>query len=54
MRRLRLFWRCWLGIHDYSICNQHALMTERGLCDVVIAWRNCSRCYKTKLIHILK
>jgi hypothetical protein len=44
--------QCWIR-HDCEIF-QHGFMIDTGSCAVVIAWKVCRRCAKSKLIHILK
>lgn len=49
-------WRCWLG-HRWRT-HQHGVQSdseyhEHGAVIFVIAWKQCERCAKSKLIHVL-
>lgn len=44
---------CLVGLHRKEV-KQHGFMVDTGRDDVVIAWWQCDRCAKSKLIHILK
>lgn len=44
---------CRLGFHRWEVC-QEAFLTNNGRSVPVIAWRQCERCAKSKLIHILQ
>jgi hypothetical protein len=44
---------CLLGFHKWQVY-QEGLMVTSGRHDVVMAWKLCMHCCKTKRIHILK
>jgi hypothetical protein len=46
-------WRCWFG-HLWRV-HQHNVAADEDASHVfVIAWKQCSRCGASRLIHILK
>lgn len=45
-------WRCLLG-HQWEVC-QHALKADYSGAEFVLAWKQCRRCAKSRLIHILQ
>ena len=48
----RARWRCWF--HHRWATYQHSLTTSDGGATFVIAWKQCQRCARSKLIHILE
>lgn len=46
-------WRCWFT-HRWRV-HQHCLRADDDVLIVfVIAWRQCDRCAKSKLMHVLR
>jgi hypothetical protein len=55
MRTAKQIWDiilCFFGVHHWEVCQELALTdSNRGM---VVAWRQCHRCAKSELIHILQ
>jgi len=45
-------WKCWFK-HLWET-KQEVLTLQNSAPDIVIAWKQCERCAKSKLIHILQ
>lgn len=45
--------RCLFGLHAWRV-HQEGLDNSSGSFAFVIAWKQCTCCAKTKLIHILR
>ena len=46
-------WRCLLG-HKWRVYQHNVNASENMNIVFVIAWRQCERCAKSKLIHLLE
>lgn len=52
LRKAVRLWRCWFQ-HDWEFV-QDTFQTTNRQGAVVIAWKQCRRCAKSRLIHILR
>lgn len=46
-----MHWKCWFK-HDWDV-HQESLLTVKPKLAVVVAWKQCCRCGKSQLIHVL-